>query len=184
MHSFQAVGCYCRPLCLIVETNFIVFCIWWWFCRFWKLCLNCSAAWETAESFYSTVLILRLHCTTRNTANHVTLPEVGLAEINLVFCPFPTDVIHTVGPVARGHVGRTETNDLTSCYQNSLRLMKEHGLSTVVSTVCLLKLFWGEISHWGAAGNKEINSACVFVSLRVSPQLEKLFFDFFFFFSS
>ncbi|KAM7385798.1 hypothetical protein PAMP_001854 [Pampus punctatissimus] len=43
-------------------------------------------------------------------------------------CP---NVIHTVGPVARGHVGPTETNDLTSCYQNSLRLMKEHGLSTV-----------------------------------------------------
>ncbi|KAM9810140.1 ADP-ribose glycohydrolase MACROD2 isoform 1-T3 [Syngnathus typhle] len=40
-------------------------------------------------------------------------------------------VIHTVGPVARGHVGPTETNDLTSCYQNSLRLMKEYGLSTV-----------------------------------------------------
>lgn len=43
--------------------------------------------------------------------------------------------IHTVGPVARGHVGSTETSDLTSCYQNSLRLVKEHGLSTVVSTL-------------------------------------------------
>ncbi|KAI9519953.1 hypothetical protein NQZ68_022980 [Dissostichus eleginoides] len=41
------------------------------------------------------------------------------------------DVIHTVGPVARGHVGPTESNDLTSCYQNSLRLMKENDLSTV-----------------------------------------------------
>ncbi|XP_033956951.1 ADP-ribose glycohydrolase MACROD2 isoform X1 [Pseudochaenichthys georgianus] len=40
-------------------------------------------------------------------------------------------VIHTVGPVARGHVGPTESNDLTSCYQNSLRLMKENDLSTV-----------------------------------------------------
>ncbi|TNN74350.1 O-acetyl-ADP-ribose deacetylase MACROD2 [Liparis tanakae] len=46
------------------------------------------------------------------------------------------DVIHTVGPVARGHVGPTETNDLTSCYQNSLRLMKEHELSTVESKEC------------------------------------------------
>lgn len=50
-------------------------------------------------------------------------------------CPVPTDVIHTVGPVARGHVGPTETNDLTSCYQNSLDLMKEHDLKTVVSIV-------------------------------------------------
>lgn len=45
-----------------------------------------------------------------------------------------TDVVHTVGPMARSHVGPTETNDLTSCYQNSLRLMKEHGLRTVVSS--------------------------------------------------
>ncbi|KAF3842273.1 hypothetical protein F7725_024224 [Dissostichus mawsoni] len=45
------------------------------------------------------------------------------------------NVIHTVGPVARGHVGPTESNDLTSCYQNSLRLMKENDLSTVVSTL-------------------------------------------------
>ncbi|KAF3708386.1 O-acetyl-ADP-ribose deacetylase MACROD2 [Channa argus] len=42
-----------------------------------------------------------------------------------------TDVIHTVGPVARGHVGPTEKNDLTSCYQNSLRLLTENGSSTV-----------------------------------------------------
>lgn len=134
MHSFQTVGCSCRPHCLIVKTNFIVYCIWWWFCRFEKLCLRCSAVWS-AERFYSVVLILTLHGTTRNTASHVTLLEVGCVKMSFVYCPFPTDVIHTVGPVARGHVGPTETNDLTSCYQNSLRLMKEHGLSTVVSTV-------------------------------------------------
>lgn len=44
-----------------------------------------------------------------------------------------TDVIHTVGPVARGHVGATETNDLTSCYQKSLQLLQDNGLSSVVS---------------------------------------------------
>lgn len=89
-----------------------------------------------------TALYCTLRGTTRNTANHVTLLEVGCAEMSFVYCPLPTDVIHTVGPVARGHVGPTETNDLTSCYQNSLRLMMEHGLSTVVSTVqytCTLK---------------------------------------------
>lgn len=95
------------------------------------LVLECSAF-----RFYSIVLNLTLHGTNRNTANHVTLLKVGCAEMSFVCCPPPTDVIHTVGPVARGHVGPTETNDLTSCYQNSLRLMKEHGLSTVVSTVC------------------------------------------------
>ncbi|KAK1905994.1 ADP-ribose glycohydrolase MACROD2, partial [Dissostichus eleginoides] len=58
------------------------------------------------------------------------------------------NVIHTVGPVARGHVGPTESNDLTSCYQNSLRLMKENDLSTVLAaanpshTSPASRLFW------------------------------------------
>lgn len=95
-----------------------------------------SAVWS-AERFCSAVLILTLHVPIRNTASNVTLLEVDCVKMSFVRCPLPTDVIHTVGPVARGHVGPTETNDLTSCYQNSLRLMKEHGLSTVVSTVRL-----------------------------------------------
>lgn len=67
--------------------------------------------------------------------NHaLALDTAGCAKLSFLCRPCPTDVIHTVGPVARVHVGPTETNDLTSCYQNSLRLMKEHGLSTVVST--------------------------------------------------
>ncbi|XP_068581032.1 ADP-ribose glycohydrolase MACROD2 isoform X3 [Cebidichthys violaceus] len=57
--------------------------------------------------------------------------ETGKAKITCGYDLPAKYVIHTVGPVARGHVGPTETNDLTSCYQNSLRLMKEHDLSTV-----------------------------------------------------
>ncbi|XP_034407767.1 ADP-ribose glycohydrolase MACROD2 isoform X3 [Cyclopterus lumpus] len=57
--------------------------------------------------------------------------ETGNAKITCGYDLPAKYVIHTVGPVARGHVGPTETNDLTSCYQNSLRLMKEHDLSTV-----------------------------------------------------
>ncbi|XP_070696987.1 ADP-ribose glycohydrolase MACROD2 isoform X5 [Pempheris klunzingeri] len=57
--------------------------------------------------------------------------ETGKAKITCGYDLPARYVIHTVGPVARGHVGPTETNDLTSCYQNSLRLMKEHGLRTV-----------------------------------------------------
>ncbi|XP_078128755.1 ADP-ribose glycohydrolase MACROD2 isoform X1 [Sander vitreus] len=57
--------------------------------------------------------------------------ETGKAKITCGYDLPAKYVIHTVGPVARGHVGSTETNDLTSCYQNSLRLMEEHDLSTV-----------------------------------------------------
>ncbi|XP_060942903.1 ADP-ribose glycohydrolase MACROD2 isoform X2 [Limanda limanda] len=57
--------------------------------------------------------------------------DTGKAKITCGYDLPAKYVIHTVGPVARGHVGPTETNDLTSCYQNSLGLMKEHGLRTV-----------------------------------------------------
>ncbi|XP_056291451.1 ADP-ribose glycohydrolase MACROD2 isoform X1 [Pseudoliparis swirei] len=57
--------------------------------------------------------------------------ETGKAKITCGYDLPAKYVIHTVGPVAKGHVSPTETNDLTSCYQNSLRLMKEHELSTV-----------------------------------------------------
>ncbi|XP_040905280.1 ADP-ribose glycohydrolase MACROD2 isoform X2 [Toxotes jaculatrix] len=57
--------------------------------------------------------------------------DTGKAKITCGYDLPAKHVIHTVGPVARGHVGPTENNDLTSCYQNSLRLMKEHGLSSV-----------------------------------------------------
>ncbi|KAM9848174.1 ADP-ribose glycohydrolase MACROD2 isoform 2-T2 [Aulostomus maculatus] len=57
--------------------------------------------------------------------------ETGKAKITCGYDLPARYVIHTVGPVARGHVGPYETLDLTSCYRNCLRLMKEHGLSTV-----------------------------------------------------
>ncbi|CAN9499954.1 unnamed protein product [Ophioblennius macclurei] len=57
--------------------------------------------------------------------------ETGKAKITCGFDLPARYVIHTVGPVARGHVGPTENNDLTSCYQNSLWLMKKHDLKTV-----------------------------------------------------
>ncbi|XP_072247352.1 ADP-ribose glycohydrolase MACROD2 isoform X4 [Leuresthes tenuis] len=57
--------------------------------------------------------------------------DTGKAKITCGYDLPAKYVIHTVGPVARGHVGPTENNDLTSCYQNSLRLMKEHSLTSV-----------------------------------------------------
>ncbi|XP_029961768.1 ADP-ribose glycohydrolase MACROD2 isoform X3 [Salarias fasciatus] len=57
--------------------------------------------------------------------------ETGKAKITCGFDLPARYVIHTVGPVARGHVGPTENSDLTSCYQNSLWLMKENDLKTV-----------------------------------------------------
>ncbi|XP_017268481.1 ADP-ribose glycohydrolase MACROD2 isoform X2 [Kryptolebias marmoratus] len=57
--------------------------------------------------------------------------ETGQAKITCGYDLPAKYVIHTVGPVARGHVGPAVKNDLTSCYQNSLNLVKEHELKSV-----------------------------------------------------
>uniref|UniRef100_A0AAR2JG60 Mono-ADP ribosylhydrolase 2 n=1 Tax=Pygocentrus nattereri TaxID=42514 RepID=A0AAR2JG60_PYGNA len=41
------------------------------------------------------------------------------------------DVIHTVGPIARGSVGPSQSDDLKSCYENSLKLVKANNLRSV-----------------------------------------------------
>uniref|UniRef100_A0A3B3YX96 Macro domain-containing protein n=1 Tax=Poecilia mexicana TaxID=48701 RepID=A0A3B3YX96_9TELE len=58
--------------------------------------------------------------------------ETGKAKITCGYDLPARYVIHTVGPVARGHVGDKEIQDLTSCYKNSLDLVKEYDLRTVV----------------------------------------------------
>ncbi|XP_059421951.1 ADP-ribose glycohydrolase MACROD2 isoform X3 [Carassius carassius] len=41
------------------------------------------------------------------------------------------DVIHTVGPIARGILGQSQKDDLESCYEYSLKLMKDNNLRSV-----------------------------------------------------
>ncbi|TRY55859.1 hypothetical protein DNTS_027371 [Danionella cerebrum] len=41
-------------------------------------------------------------------------------------------VIHTVGPIARGNVGQSEKDDLKACYKNSLKLLKDNKLRSVI----------------------------------------------------
>ncbi|CAL8390048.1 unnamed protein product [Arctogadus glacialis] len=45
------------------------------------------------------------------------------------------NVIHTVGPMARGRAGPSESSDLSACYQNSLKLLVDHNLTTVITRV-------------------------------------------------
>ncbi|XP_029449432.1 ADP-ribose glycohydrolase MACROD2 isoform X2 [Rhinatrema bivittatum] len=40
-------------------------------------------------------------------------------------------VIHTVGPIARGHVGEATKEDLASCYKSSLKLAKENNIRSI-----------------------------------------------------
>ncbi|XP_075781755.1 ADP-ribose glycohydrolase MACROD2 isoform X2 [Pelodiscus sinensis] len=40
-------------------------------------------------------------------------------------------VIHTVGPIARGHISDTHKEDLASCYKSSLKLAKENNIRSI-----------------------------------------------------
>ncbi|KAI4873352.1 hypothetical protein NFI96_001975 [Prochilodus magdalenae] len=62
----------------------------------------------------------------------------GNEEVSVSYCCLTDvawlqgeDVIHTVGPIARGNVGPSQSDDLRSCYENSLKLMKDNKLRSV-----------------------------------------------------
>uniref|UniRef100_A0A3Q4H950 Mono-ADP ribosylhydrolase 2 n=1 Tax=Neolamprologus brichardi TaxID=32507 RepID=A0A3Q4H950_NEOBR len=110
--------------------------------------------------------------------------ETGKAKITCGYDLPARYVIHTVGPVARGHVGPTETNDLTSCYQNSLDLMKEHDLKTVAFP-CISTGIYGfpnepaadialkTVKRWIEDNPDKVGHACMIhvVDLRSLPHL-------------
>lgn len=48
---------------------------------------------------------------------------------------FTADVIHTVGPIARGHLTDTHKENLASCYKSSLKLAKANNIRSIVSIV-------------------------------------------------
>ncbi|KAL4604936.1 O-acetyl-ADP-ribose deacetylase MACROD2-like isoform X1, partial [Arapaima gigas] len=87
------------------------------------------------HSFNTPVVLMESHSTGSRVDVSVSVlyVEVPLTAVFLRSCRLrpPADVIHTVGPVARGHVGKTQRDLLSQCYQNSLSLAKEHRLRTV-----------------------------------------------------
>ena len=61
----------------------------------------------------------------------------------LFFLPFAfADVIHTVGPIARGHINGSHKEDLANCYKSSLKLVKENNIRSVVSTFMLFLILF------------------------------------------
>ncbi|KAJ7398668.1 hypothetical protein BTVI_122964 [Pitangus sulphuratus] len=51
-----------------------------------------------------------------------------------------TDVIHTVGPIARGHLTDTHKENLASCYKSSLKLAKENNIRSIIFLDNILKI--------------------------------------------
>ncbi|XP_038606771.1 ADP-ribose glycohydrolase MACROD2 isoform X2 [Tachyglossus aculeatus] len=57
--------------------------------------------------------------------------ETGQAKITCGYDLPAKYVIHTVGPIARGHIGDTQREDLASCYKSSLKLVQENNIRSV-----------------------------------------------------
>ncbi|XP_052428429.1 ADP-ribose glycohydrolase MACROD2 isoform X1 [Carassius gibelio] len=57
--------------------------------------------------------------------------ETGKAKITCGYDLPAKYVIHTVGPIARGILGQSQKDDLESCYEFSLKLMKDNNLRSV-----------------------------------------------------
>lgn len=57
--------------------------------------------------------------------------DTGNAKITCGYDLPAKYVIHTVGPIARGHLGQTQKDDLESCYKTTLKLVKDLNLRSV-----------------------------------------------------
>ncbi|XP_069090197.1 ADP-ribose glycohydrolase MACROD2 isoform X1 [Pleurodeles waltl] len=57
--------------------------------------------------------------------------ETGEAKITCGYDLPAKYVIHTVGPIARGHINDTHRDDLANCYRSSMRLVKDNSLRSV-----------------------------------------------------
>ncbi|XP_045151107.1 ADP-ribose glycohydrolase MACROD2 [Echinops telfairi] len=54
--------------------------------------------------------------------------DITVLEIDAIV---NADVIHTVGPIARGHINSSHKEDLANCYKSSLKLVKENNIRSV-----------------------------------------------------
>ncbi|XP_048061368.1 ADP-ribose glycohydrolase MACROD2 isoform X16 [Megalobrama amblycephala] len=104
-------------------------------------------------------------------------------EARDAFC-FIADVIHTVGPIARGNVGQSQKDDLASCYNNSLQLMKDNNLRSVAFP-CISTGIYGfpnepaaeialkTVHDWIEANQKKIDRVIFCVFLETDYEIYK-----------
>uniref|UniRef100_A0A671E8P4 Mono-ADP ribosylhydrolase 2 n=1 Tax=Rhinolophus ferrumequinum TaxID=59479 RepID=A0A671E8P4_RHIFE len=57
--------------------------------------------------------------------------DTGHAKITCGYDLPAKYVIHTVGPIARGHINGSHKEDLANCYKSSLKLVKENNIRSV-----------------------------------------------------
>ncbi|KAM6144231.1 ADP-ribose glycohydrolase MACROD2 isoform 2-T2 [Erethizon dorsatum] len=110
--------------------------------------------------------------------------ETGHAKITCGYDLPAKHVIHTVGPIARGHVNGSHKEDLASCYKSSLKLVKENNLRSVAFPCISTGIYGfpnepaavialGTIKEWLAKNHQEVDRIIFCVFLEVDFKIYK-----------
>ncbi|XP_027477384.1 ADP-ribose glycohydrolase MACROD2 isoform X1 [Zalophus californianus] len=110
--------------------------------------------------------------------------ETGHAKITCGYDLPAKYVIHTVGPIARGHINGSHKEDLANCYKSSLKLMKENSIRSVAFP-CISTGIYGfpnepasvialsTIKEWLAKNHHEVDRIIFCVFLEVDFKIYK-----------
>ncbi|XP_049630301.1 ADP-ribose glycohydrolase MACROD2 [Suncus etruscus] len=110
--------------------------------------------------------------------------ETGQAKITGGYDLPAKYAIHTVGPIARGHINGSHKEDLANCYKSSLKLVKENNLRSVAFP-CISTGIYGfpnepaavialsTIKEWLAKNHQEVDRIIFCVFLEVDFKIYK-----------
>ncbi|XP_058990057.1 ADP-ribose glycohydrolase MACROD2 isoform X2 [Mustela lutreola] len=110
--------------------------------------------------------------------------ETGHAKITCGYDLPAKYVIHTVGPIARGHINGSHKEDLANCYKSSLKLMKENNIRSVAFP-CISTGIYGfpnepasiialsTIKEWLSKNHHEVDRIIFCVFLEVDFKIYK-----------
>ncbi|XP_020933192.1 O-acetyl-ADP-ribose deacetylase MACROD2 isoform X4 [Sus scrofa] len=110
--------------------------------------------------------------------------ETGHAKITCGYDLPAKYVIHTVGPIARGHINGSHKEDLANCYKSSLKLVKENNIRSVAFP-CISTGIYGfpnepaaiialsTIKEWLVKNQQEVDRIIFCVFLEVDFKIYK-----------
>nr|XP_023405670.1 O-acetyl-ADP-ribose deacetylase MACROD2 [Loxodonta africana] len=110
--------------------------------------------------------------------------DTGHAKITCGYDLPAKYVIHTVGPIARGHINGSHKEDLANCYKSSLRLVKENNIRSVAFPCISTGIYGfpnepaavialGTIKEWLAKNHREVDRIIFCVFLEVDFKIYK-----------
>nr|XP_009932522.1 PREDICTED: O-acetyl-ADP-ribose deacetylase MACROD2 [Opisthocomus hoazin] len=110
--------------------------------------------------------------------------ETGQAKITCGYDLPAKYVIHTVGPIARGHLTDTHKENLANCYKSSLKLAKENNIRSIAFP-CISTGIYGfpnepaavialnTVKEWLSKNHNEVNRIIFCVFLEVDYKIFK-----------